>query len=46
LPVGRKNGLMLPIGGGYPFNAGQLEYDHRYSKCPEDPFLAALTSGV
>jgi hypothetical protein len=31
---------------GYPFNAGQLECDHRYSKCPEDPFLAALTSGV
>jgi hypothetical protein len=30
---------------GYPFNAGPLEYAHYYSKCPEDPFLAALTSG-
>jgi DNA invertase Pin-like site-specific DNA recombinase len=32
--------------GGYPFNAGQPEYDHRYSKCPEGLFLATLTSGV
>ena len=31
---------------GYPFNAGQLEYHPRYSKCPEGPFLAVLTSGV
>ena len=30
----------------YPFNARPLEYDYRYSKCPEGPFLAALTSGV
>ena len=29
----------------YPFNAGPLEYAHYYSRCPEGPFLAALTSG-
>jgi integrase len=31
---------------GYPFNAGQLEYDHRFSKFPEDPSPVVLTSGV